>query len=40
MRAVLDAANEEADEAKAMATVTQAELTGKLDSTFFGVYPI
>jgi hypothetical protein len=32
--------NEEAGEAKAVATATQAELTGKMDSTFFGIYPI
>ena len=39
-RAALDATNEEASEAKAAATATQAELTGKLDSTFFGIYQI
>jgi hypothetical protein len=37
MRTVLDAANEEAGEAKAVAATTQAELVGKLDPTFFGI---
>ena len=40
MRVTLDAVNEEAAEAKAVATVTQAELTSKLDSSFIGFYPI
>ena len=40
MRVTLDAVNEEAAEAKAVATVTQAELTSKLDSTFFRIYLI
>ena len=39
-RVALNATNEEASEAKATAVVTQAELTGKLDSTFFEIYPI
>jgi predicted nucleic acid-binding Zn-ribbon protein len=39
-RAALDAANEEVSEAKAAATVTQAELPSKLDSSFFGIYSI
>jgi hypothetical protein len=40
MRAVLDAANEEAGEAKAVAAAAQAELADRLDSAFFGFYPI
>ena len=39
-RVAFDATNEEASEAKAAAMVTQTELTGKLDSTFFEIYPI
>jgi hypothetical protein len=39
-RAALDTTNEEADEAKAVATATQAELTSKLDPIFFGVCSI
>jgi hypothetical protein len=39
-RAALDATNEEAGEAKATSTATQAELTSKLDSTFFRIYLI
>ena len=39
-RAALDAVNEEFGEAKATVAATQAELTGKLDSTFFGIYQI
>jgi hypothetical protein len=35
MRAVLDAANEEA-----VAAAAQAELADRLDSAFFGFYPI
>ena len=40
MRATLDTANEEASEAKAATAMTQAKLTGRLDSAFFGFYPI
>jgi hypothetical protein len=40
MRAALDVTNEEASEAKAATMVAQAELTSKLDSAFFGFYPI
>jgi hypothetical protein len=39
-RATLDTANEEADEAKAAAAATQAELASKLDPIFFGVCSI
>jgi hypothetical protein len=37
VRAALDAANEEAGEDKVTAVVTQGELTGKLNPTFFGI---
>ena len=40
VRAALDATNEEAGEAKDVVVVTQAELAGKLDPTFFGICPI
>jgi hypothetical protein len=40
MRAVLDAANEEAGEAKAAAAAAQAELAGRLDSALFEFYLI
>ena len=40
MRAVHDAMNEEASEAKAAAVAAQAELIVKLDSAFFRFYPI
>jgi hypothetical protein len=39
-RAAFDAANEEAGEAKATATVTQAKLVGKSGSTLLGICPI
>ena len=39
-RVALNATNEEANEAKAVAVATQAELAGKLDPTFFGIRPI
>ena len=39
VRAAFNAVNGEADEAKATMVVTHAELTGNLDSTFFGFYP-
>jgi hypothetical protein len=35
-QAVLDTANDEANEVKAMAAATQVELAGKLDPIFFG----